>query len=311
MIELSIIIPVYRSTESLKILSQELQSVLTETGKLFEIIFVNDSPGFPSTAAVLSEIQSENRQPIKVATMRRNRGQHFATLVGISLASGRFIVTMDDDLQHSPKEIQKLIDCIESDPDLDAVFAIPSRNLRQHRTFRNLGSGMLSKIDHFFLHLPMDLTKSSFRIIRREISEIMLKHYNASPAVSDLLLKWTHRIKNVEVEYHEREFGKSQYKLHRLFDLTFNNIVYRSSFPLKFLGLLGAFCILGSLFAIFAVIILKFGFAISIPVSILISILILLLGGLNLSGIGIIGEYLIRIIKEQNKADLGELFIES
>ena len=309
--DISVVIPVYKSVESLEILTAELIQVMRDLNQSCEIIFVNDSPQFLPTVQTLESLKRKHRGVVRILEMRKNRGQHFAVLIGLSQSDGNCVITMDDDLQHAPCEIIKLYRALEENERIDAVFAIPDDRRKKHHAFRNFGSWCLSKIDHVFLNLPSHVIKSSFRMIRSDVVKLMVHNYTSFPAISGLLLQMTNRVINVEVEHHERKFGRSHYTLPRLIDLVFNNIVHCSAFPLKILGIIGLTVFVLSNLFILIIIGQKLLFSISTPGWTSIVVLIAFFGGLNLLGMGIIGEYLIRIIKEQRKANIEDLYIET
>ena len=136
-IKYSIVIPVYNSTDSLVELHKRISKVFEETiRKSFEIIMVDDASPNEKTWTVLEQLQQQD-QRVHVFQLMKNVGQHNAIMCGLNNASGDYIITMDDDLQHPPEEIPKLIDAIESSS-YDAVFAVP--NIRKHKSYRNIGS---------------------------------------------------------------------------------------------------------------------------------------------------------------------------
>ena len=297
----SIIIPVYKSTKSLEIIAGQVKELERYTGLSFELIFINDCPKFLDTSKTLEKLK-EGYGNVKVVTLRKNKGQHIALLIGIKMAIGDYIITMDDDLQHSVSEIRKLIVAMEENPLAEAVFAIP--NYKRHNLFRNIGSYILNKIDSLFLKKPKGLIKSSFRIIRKELAEVMVKNYNAMPAISSLIIDLTENIINIEVEHNRRKFGRSNYSINELISLTLNNIIHYSSLPLKAVGVIGIGGFLFSLVFILLVVVRKVFIGIDFPGYASTVSLISFFGGLNLFAVGLIGEYLIRIIKEQQKGDL-------
>src|SRR5680860_174302 len=135
----SIVIPVFKSTKSLELIVSELMDVQTEKGFQFEIIFVNDSPFFIDTGVFLERLKKKYNN-IKVLTLRKNQGQHIATLVGLSQASGDYIITMDDDLQHPVHEIPKIINAMHSNSLTEGIFAVPNYRERKHSLWRSAGS---------------------------------------------------------------------------------------------------------------------------------------------------------------------------
>ena len=307
--DISVVVPVYRSTETLRIIVNQLSEVFSKANKSYEIVFVNDSPNYPPTSEVLSELAKNNSGIVRYIKMRKNLGQQFAIIVGFSIARGKYFVTMDDDLQHPPTEIIKMIEFIEENR-FDAVLGIPKQGMKKHHWFRNFGSWGISIIDRLFLDTPEGIIKSPFRIINNSVAKSMVRNYNSTPSVSSLLFEMTHNVENMYVDHHPRTFGKSNYSIVKLFGLEFNNIIHYSAFPLKMFGIVGIITFLLSIIYIFVVLIAKLFFFIDFPGYASTVILISFFGGLNLFGLGIIGEYIFRIIKEQNKVYLEDIYIE-
>ncbi len=110
--DLSVVIPVYRSEGSLRELVRRLRGVLDETGLDYELVFIED--GSPDGSwGVLEELQSAHRDRIAAIQLMRNYGQQNAVMCGLRHATGEYVVTMDDDLQNPPEEIPKLLEAIE------------------------------------------------------------------------------------------------------------------------------------------------------------------------------------------------------
>ncbi len=303
---LSIVIPVYKSSDSLFVIANELAALFDQSQDVVELILVNDSPGYAKTNETIALIVGKNKF-VKAVKLRKNQGQHLAIIIGMSLASGEYIVTMDDDLQHPLSELPKLIDAIKEDDNLDAVFAVPDFEKRKHNLFRNLGSYFLSSIDNYFLEKPKGLVKSSFRIMKKDLAQCIVNNYNAMPSISSLAINYSHNIKNIKVEHHSRKFGKSNYTFRKIIRLTLNNLINYSSLPLKFVGLVGFVTFLLSVGFVAFTVFRNLIFGIAYPGFTTLVTLVGLLGGLNLLAVGIIGEYLIRILRDLQKPRIQDL----
>ena len=216
---------------------------------------------------------------------------------------------MDDDLQHPVSELPKLIEAIE-DQNVDLIFANPTYKNKKHNIVRNLGSWILNKIDDLFLPNKPDITIGAFRIFKSSILPTVLNSYSSYPSSSNLLLRSSSSVTNIEVKHNEREFGKSNYTTKTLISLALDNLINYTSLPLAILGIIGFLAFIVSSIFIIIIIIQKLFFSISIPGYASTVILISFFGSLNLLGIGIVGEYLIRIIREQHKPKLESLFTE-
>ena len=302
----SIVIPVYKSTQSLILITDEIAKLIAEKTLGFEVIFINDSPFFLETKEILANLE-KRFDFVRIITLRKNQGQHLATLAGISQSSGDYIITMDDDLQHPVSEIPVLISKITSNKDTDAVFGIPNYLERKHSLWRSAGSYILKKTDSIFLKKPKGLVLSSFRIMTRDLANIILETYNSMPAISSLIVNSSNNLENVKVKHHNREFGETNYTLSKLVNLSFNGILYYSSLPLRILGIVGFFVFILSIVFIVFIIIQKIFNDIEFPGYASTVSLIAFFGGLNLFALGLIGEYLIRVIKEQQRPNLKNL----
>ena len=302
----SVIIPVYKSTDSLAEISAKVNTISQAENLSIEIIFVNDSPNFFETNNVLRDLE-EKYSFIKVITLRKNQGQHIALIVGMAYAKGKYVITMNDDLQHPVEELPNLVNAMEEDNNADAIFAVPPYTKRKSSFWRSAGSYMLSKIDNYFLEKPKGLVKSSFRIMKKELSDCIVNNFNAMPSLSGLIIKHTHNIKNIEVEHHKRKYGRSNYTFTKLISLTLNNLINFSSLPLKVVGFIGFFSFIFAFVFVAVIIFRYFLMGIDYPGYTSIIALTGLLGGLNLLSVGIIGEYLIRILRDLQKPVLEDL----
>src|SRR5437867_3422015 len=140
-IAISVVIPVYRSSESLPILIPRLVAEFKRMNKKGEIVLVDDaSPD--NSWAVLKELKNVHGKALKIARLLTNKGQHNALLCGLSLAKGNVIVTMDDDLQNPPEEIPRLLAGIEQGYDL----VIGAYDSKKHSPLRNAGGNFIDWI---------------------------------------------------------------------------------------------------------------------------------------------------------------------
>lgn len=301
----SIVIPVYKSEKSLGILISRLSNIAEKFEYSFEVIFVNDSPFCKETLDVLNEIQQDYKIS-RIINLHKNQGQQIATLVGMSQAKGDYIITMDDDLQHSPDDIPLLIREMHRTK-VEGLFAVPNYLEKKHSLWRNFGSFVIKKTDAFFLKKPKGLMLSSFRILTKDLNSLLVKNYNAMPSVSSLMLNSTNHLGSLEVKHQERNFDKSNYSLPKLVTLALNSILHYSSLPLRFLAVIGLMGFIGSLIFIVLTVVRRLMLDIEFPGYASTVTLISFFGGLNLFAVGLIGEYLIRVIREQQKVKLSDL----
>jgi undecaprenyl-phosphate 4-deoxy-4-formamido-L-arabinose transferase len=294
-IDLSVVIPVYRSEQTLPRLMARLRHVLDNSGLEYEIIFIDD--GSPDNAwNVLQSVQTADPGHVVAIQLMRNYGQHNAIMCGFRQARGRLIITMDDDLQNPPEEIPKLLEAMRTS-NHDLVYA--SYDNKRHHRFRNLSSRIVNMFYRTVFRTRVTVT--AFRIMRRELMESIL-YYSLNFTFIDGLLAWnTNRVGTVPVDHQPRAEGRSGYSLGKLLLLAFNLFTNFSLLPLQFVTICGFFfAIVGMGLAAMYLIryllsdILVPGYASTI-------IAVLVLGGVQLLSLGIIGEYLGRLHLNVNR----------
>jgi polyisoprenyl-phosphate glycosyltransferase len=232
---LSVVIPVYRSENSLPILIPRLITAIEALGRCPEVVLVDDASPDCSWK-VLKELKSAYGKKLKIARLLTNRGQHNAILCGMSLATGEEIITMDDDLQNPPEEIPALIDGLERGYDL----VIGSYDSKKHAAFRNIGGRLVDWIIRRIFKLPSDFQLTSFRAARKIVVSRVIQMSAVFPYITCMLLSNAANYVNVPTRHEPRKFGKSNYRLKQSLYLAANLILSYSAYPLYFVGL---FCL--------------------------------------------------------------------
>ncbi len=294
MIEISVVIPCYNSSKSLEELSLRLSESLQKLNISYEVIFVNDCSK-DNTIEVAKKIV-DNYHNFKLIDLMFNVGQFRALYCGLENAKGKYVVTMDDDLQHRPEDIEKLYNAIKDNENIDAIFGKTVE--KQHSTFRKIGSYMIRKVNESIFNKPKELTMSPFRILRCELVDTITSHKTMFPVFGPMILKSTNRIINIDIEHQQRKHGVSNYNLKMLIKTTFDNVINFSSLPLKYISLLGIFVSIFSFFLAFSYIFRYLIFDTSVSGWTTLVVLINFYSGLILLSVGIIGEYLVRVLAE-------------
>lgn len=288
-VDLSVVIPVYNSAQIMPLLLERLRNVLDGLDMTYEIVMVED--GSPDDSwRVLSTLQQHDPQHIVAVQLMRNYGQHNALMCGFRHARGALVVTMDDDLQHPPEEIPKLLDTIAAG-DLDLVYGCYDK--KKHPLLKNAGSAV---VNMFFRRVfRLGVTVTAFRVFRRELLEAILSYTRPFTFIDGLLAWNTRRVGTTTVEHHPRASGHSGDSLAKMVTLALNLFTNFSLLPLQVVSLVGSLAAVCGLVTGVYYLIRHFTGSITTPgyASIIVSILIL--GGLQLLGLGIIGEYLGRL----------------
>ena len=289
----SIVIPVYRSSASLA----ELVSRITATLKPhmeWEIVCVDDASPDDSWARMMA--LSDSCPQLKCIQLMRNFGQHNAIMCGFRHATGDIVITMDDDLQHEPESIPTLIEhLLKTNSDL--VYGV--YDAKKHAGGRNLGSWLVNRFYRLVFQMPVTVT--SFRAIRRELVDAILR-YDLNFTYIDGLLAWnTRRIEMVSVPHHARVDGRSGYTLSKLLSLAMNVFTNFSLLPLQLVSFLGLIAAAGGLAMAFYYLLAALFAKIEVPGYASLITAVLVLGGLQLLSLGIMGEYLGRLHLNVNR----------
>ena len=285
----SVVIPVYRSGEILHELTARLRGLFEQRGDSFEIVFVEDCGGDNSWGIVRQLVEGERR--IRGIRLNRNYGQHNALLCGIRAARGSIIITMDDDLQHPPEELPKLLHKLEEG--FDVVYGATVSE--PHGFFR----GTASRITKWVLSNAMGAATagrvSAWRVFRSPLREAFSDY--KSPFVNiDVMLTWaTMSFAYVQVEHHPRKQGVSGYTLRMLVRHAMNLMTGFSTLPLQLASVMG---FVFSIFGLCVLVYVVWRYLLSgatVPGFAFLASIIAIFSGAQLLAIGIIGEYLARI----------------
>ncbi len=295
--KISVVIPVFNSSEIIPELIERMMVTFTKLSNYqFELIMVNDGSEDKSWEEL--KIQ-KNKFPehIKIINFTKNYGQHNAILCGFSFCSGDFVITMDDDLQHPPEEISKLIEA-QKIKDVDIVYGM--YKIKQHSFIRNLGSLFIRKTSEY--KKQNEEGGSSFRLIRKNLVNILVQKHAQHFLFLDTVLNWYNtNIQIVEVNHEPRKQGKTGYSLAKLFNIYINILYYYSTKPLKVIIFVGLFSSLISFLLGLRFIYNKFIHDVPLGYTSII-VAIMFSTSLILFCLGVIGNYLYKLYQlQQNK----------
>ena len=286
----SVVVPVYNSEHTLQELYTRLEKVFRET--------IIDDGSKDRSFAVMQELREKDSR-VKIIQMARNFGQHPALLCGFAHTKGEFIVTMDDDLQHQPEELPKMINVMKERDDVDVIIA--SYEGRKHNLIRKLGTKLSVWATSKMLGKDPNLQITSYRLIRRFLVEAMLKTNTYLPQIGNLLVLSSNRIINVPVQHAARAYGKSGYSFRRLVKDLIYDITAHTAFPLLMVRNIGIASFLVSFLLGIYYLVRYFLCGISVEGWTSLMLVMLAFFGLTLLSIGIIGIYLMNILNEAKK----------
>jgi undecaprenyl-phosphate 4-deoxy-4-formamido-L-arabinose transferase len=286
---LSVVVPVYRSAALLPAFVARLAPVLAARGDAYELILVDDASPDDSWSAITGLARAYPW--VRGLRLMRNYGQHGALLCGVRHARYDVVATMDDDLQHPPEELGKLLD--ELARGHDVVYGAPLEE--QHGLWRDLASRAIKYSLRTAMGTQPALRVSAFRVFRTQVREAFAAYAGGHVSL-DVLLSWgTTRFGSVLVRHDPRREGQSGYTFFKLLAHALNMLTGFSARPLQIASLTGlAFTLFG--FAILVYVLARYliegG---SVPGFPFLASVIALFSGAQMFALGIIGEYLARI----------------
>lgn len=286
---ISVVIPVYNSAQILPELVERLAAVLPGLSGEFEVILVNDGSRDGSWK-VIEELDSKFNW-IQGICLMRNYGQHNSVLAGIRKAKYCYTITMDDDLQHPPEELNKLFSAITYETDV--VYGVPEKE--PHGILRNVSSIITKLALQSATGAANARIVSAWRLFRTEIREAFADY--SSPFVSiDVLLTWgSTRFSSVKLRHAPRSFGESSYTFAKLTRHAVNMMTGFSTFPLQAASILGFMLTLFGIGILFYVVTSYFITGGSVPGFPFLASAIAIFSGAQLFALGVIGEYIARI----------------
>lgn len=291
-IDLSIVVPVFNEEMIIEELVRRMTAAAKTITDKYEIIFVNDGSR-DSTQQKLKQACSADPEKLHYISFARNFGHQIAITAGMDYAKGDAIVTIDGDLQDPPELIPEMYE--EYKNGFKVVYA--KRSKRKGETFFKLFTAkmfyrLMARLVSF--EIPLDV--GDFRLIGRDVLEYLkqMKEYDKyiRGQIAWLGFKSTY----VMFERDERKYGKTNYPFRKMLRLAFNGITAFSDSPLKLAAQLGfAVCIISFLIGVYAL----YGYYFNrntVPGWASTIISVTFLGGVQLLSLGIIGEYISRII---------------
>jgi undecaprenyl-phosphate 4-deoxy-4-formamido-L-arabinose transferase len=293
--EISLVIPVYNEEEVLPALFARLYPPLDALGRSYEVIFVDD--GSRDRSVALLREQFERRPEVtRVVLFAANFGQHRAILAGFAHARGRYLITLDADLQNPPEEIPRVL--AELDAGHDYVGTI--RLQRQDAAWRRWASQLINRLRERTTHIRISDHGCMFRGYARSVIDAINQCSENNTFVPALAYTFASRPTEINVRHEDRSAGQSKYSVYRLIKLNFDLMTGFSTVPLQLYSAMGFLVsILSILFGVALVVRrLVFGpVAAEQGVFTLFAVAFLLIG-VTLFGLGLLGEYVGRIYEE-------------
>jgi glycosyltransferase involved in cell wall biosynthesis len=287
----SVIIPVYNSVDILPELIEHLRTELENLCSAYEIILVNDGSRDGSWD-MIRDI-TEHVANVRGINLMRNYGQHNALLCGIREARYSVTVTLDDDLQHPPEEIPRLLEALT--PEVDVVYGTPSRT--RHPWGHIVAANLLKLSIATTLGVRTARIVSPFRAFRTHLRGAF-RDCRSPWVIIDVYLTWaTDRFTAVRVRHEQRSAGSTSYTPWKRFNQAWDMVAGFSTFPLRLASWVGFLFTLFGIGVLGYVLWVYFLLGGTIPGWAFLASTIAIFSGAQLFALGILGEYLARMFQ--------------
>jgi undecaprenyl-phosphate 4-deoxy-4-formamido-L-arabinose transferase len=243
---LSVVVPLYNEEENVLALVARLLPSLRTIGEPFEVIFVDDGSRDRTLEKLAAAVAGE--PTVRVAPLARNFGQHAAVCAGFALSRGKFVVTIDADLQNPPEEVPRLLDEWKRGHDMVGT----TRMHRQDTWFRRKASQLVNATTRRMSGIQLHDFGCMLRGYSAEIAHAIADRKEAKTFVPALGWLYARNPTEIPVKHEARLAGRSKYSLRRLLWLHLDLATGFSVGPLRFLMGFGA-CVAGAgvLFGLF------------------------------------------------------------
>lgn len=291
--ELSVVIPVYNEEQVLPGLFERLYPALDALARSYEILFVNDGSRDRSTA-LLREAFERRTDVTRVVSFAANFGQHRAILAGFAQSRGRFVITLDADLQNPPEEIARVLSELEAGHDYVGTIRLQRKDV----AWRRYASRLINAIRERTTRVRITDQGSMFRGYARSVVDAVNQCSEYNTFVPALAFTFAITPSEIHVAHENRGAGVSKYSLFQLMRLNFDLMTGFSTAPMQWFSGFGiGISILSVLFVVFLAIRRLVVGPEAEGVFTLFAIAFFLIG-VALFGVGLIGEYVSRIYDE-------------
>jgi undecaprenyl-phosphate 4-deoxy-4-formamido-L-arabinose transferase len=292
---LSIVVPVYESADCLPELARRVREDLGNSIAAYELILVNDGSTDDSWKVIDSLVREYDF--ITGINLRKNVGQDNAIMAGLNQVKGDVVIIMDDDLQHDPSDIPRLYETAMQG--YDVVYARFQE--KKQALWKNLGSLMAEWLARRVLRKPKHIYMSPYKAIRREVVEEIIKYDGPFSYIDGIIFTITSNMTQIPATHHVRYSGKSNYNLVRSIRVWLKLATSFSVIPLRIASIMGGTVALISFLMGFYFIYEALFLERTVEGWASLIVAVCFIGGIQLLGIGALGEYVGRIFMTMNR----------
>ncbi len=296
---ISIVVPVYNEEENIEHFYEEICKTMQPLGYDFELVFVDD--GSKDSSILILDHLSQRDDRVKPLYLVRNFGHQIALTCGLDHAKGEAVITMDGDMQHPPTFIPILIEKWEDGYEVVQTILKTTEGVSW---FKNKTSALYYKLINKISKVKIQPGGSDFRLMDRRVVESFKLYKERARFIRGMIGAIGYKQIQLEFVAPKRFAGTSKFSLNKMLHFALDGITAYSKMPLRFAFYLGIIFGLFSILLTGHVMYIKWFTDEAVPGWATLSVSISLLGGIQLMGLGIIGEYVGRIFEEVKQRPL-------
>ncbi|MBQ7240354.1 MAG: glycosyltransferase family 2 protein [Bacilli bacterium] len=290
---LDVIIPTFNEEDNIEPLYKELSNTLKDIK--YNLIFIDDG-STDKTLSNLIKVYKKDTNHIKIISFTRNFGKDAAIYAGLKESTGKYISIIDSDLQQHPKHILEMIDFLNKNEDYDEVAMVNSYTNESfiQKKMKKSFYKLMTRITHY----NFEVGASDFRTIRNYVAKTLIDLKETNRFTKGLFAWTGFNVKYLKYTPDKRLHGKSKFNFRKQINYAIDGILNFSTSPMKLALYLGSTISIFSFIYLVYLIIKTLILGKDIPGFASIMCVLLLLGGVILTLLGLIGEYVARIYME-------------
>lgn len=291
--KISIVVPVFNEEDNLHEFYKQTTQVMQAENYDYNLIFVDDGSS-DSSANILAELSAQDEH-VEAYLLSRNYGHQMALTCGLDHADGDAVITMDGDLQHPPQLLPKLLRLWEQGNDIVQTKRLATEDAG---FFKNITSKTYYKLINALSNVEITPGGSDFRLMDRKAVDAFKLYRERARFIRGLVNTLGFRVTVLEFVAPPRFAGHSKFNLRKMLHFALDGITAFSNLPLRWAFYIGLVFGISSILLLGHVFYVKFVTNDAVPGWATTTVSVLFLGGIQLVGIGILGEYIGRIFEE-------------
>ena len=295
----SIVVPVFNEQENINVFYQEVCKYMEGLPYDFELVFVDDGSK-DATPVILDRLTQQDGR-VRGLILARNFGHQVALSCGLDNAEGDAVITMDGDMQHPPEMLPLLLGKWKEGFEVVQTIRINTEGVSW---FKKFTSGMFYKLINAMSKVRISEGGSDFRLLDKKVVQSFRRFKERARFIRGMISDIGYKQVNIEFVAPKRYAGTSKFSVSKMVRFALDGITAYSKMPLRFALYVGILLGFVSCALTIQVFYIKIFTEEAVPGWATLAASILMLGGLQLAGLGIIGEYIGRIFEEVKQRPL-------